>query len=88
MEAPIMPDTTNDTQIYHCPCCGQEMAILVQRIEYKHINRTFVNVTCWQEGCVFATYTMSPDQANDGEILTTKYGFTKRYDVYNGELVP
>jgi hypothetical protein len=75
-----MLNTMTTEQVYHCPCCNEPMDVIVMTL----ITRV-VNVTCWQPGCEFNSFTMSPDQANDTDRLATVYKKSKKYDVFTGE---
>lgn len=73
---------------HHCPCCGNAMDTIDNIFEFPTFTRHVIQVTCFREGeCEFATYTVSPDRANDTGILRSTYHVTKKFDVYTGEKV-
>lgn len=62
------------THVYFCPQCGCRMDVQIQPIEYAHIKREIVMVTCWQEGqCQLATFTLSDATLLDFDDLRKRY---------------
>lgn len=72
---------------HYCPCCGTTMDAIVCTFEYPTHTKSIVQVTCYESGCQFKTYTVSPATANNAATLRDIYHVVKLYDVYTGEKV-